>query len=641
MPEAPFRSDTPNTYAETRASILSAKSGLPYPVNGKATAMPSTGATPPPHPARSEFPELSELNMGGGGGGGFDFGASTILSERSGGQSILSRNEPGPGAPSIASMNFDTEVNHHNYNHDGNGDDDGASATSSVTKGAPTTVQPGHSELSLQDMSIAATSAIAKERKGRRRRSNNSRDADELSDIHEADDASTSTAARARAKAVGLFFAEQREREQERALMNGGGFHDASIEVRHVTTVTDDAFDDRRFDKVDTGHQVFGLGASPSMHSTPVLAHSAVASVLNPSNVGSAVSFNHRPSPQPPSPPPQLTANAMPLQHDPMPEFGHHLAAAADDDDDINTNPSIIQGPIGHHQPPANWAIANDYGSGGGGGGGGSGSGGDRDRDLDRSLNLGLDEEMRRTSISPRPNSRLASPHPGKDEGYISAANPMGSPGTATPVQGMRGDAGMGAIDDMLSDAELYGHQRNRLGSGNSHGMPSPLYDSSTGRGIERIESKDIVALMEHVYFPTFFFFFFFFFSFLFTDSGTQLTVRDAQRNARDTEILVTLVRSAAEMRNSFEDMKKALADQRHGIVSDVDQNTERSVQKILQGPRPLPPSTPRRSRYSKSDEDAEDEATQNRAKRASVFRRALKGLSMGSSKDLERIEEM
>lgn len=497
MPEAPFRSDTPGTYAETRASILSAKSGLPYPANGKATAMPSTGTTPPPHPAHSEFPELSELNMGGGfdlgGGGGAGGGASTILSDRSGAQSVLSRNEPGAGAPSIASLNFDTEVNHRSRDHDGAGDgDDGASVISSVARGAPTTVQPGYSELSLQDMSIAATSVIAKERKGRRRRSN--RDLDELSDIREADDAaSTSTASRAKAKAVGLFFAEQREREQERALMNGGGFHDSSIEVRHVTTVTDRAFDDdRRFDKVDTGHQVFDLGANPSMRSTPVLAaHSAVASVLNPSNVGSALSFNHRPSPppqQPPSPPPQLSATAMPLQHDPMPEFGHHLAD--DDDEDINTNPSIIQGP-GHHHQPANWAIANDYAG-----------------DRDRSLNLGPDEDLRRTPISPRPNSRLASPPLGKDEGYISAANPMGSPGTATPIQGMRGDAGMGAIDDMLSDAELYGHQRSRLGSGNSHGMPSPLYDSSTGRGIERIESKDIVALMEHVCFLALLFFF-------------------------------------------------------------------------------------------------------------------------------------
>jgi hypothetical protein len=93
-------------------------------------------------------------------------------------------------------------------------------------------------------------------------------------------------------------------------------------------------------------------------------------------------------------------------------------------------------------------------------------------------------------------------------------------------------------------------------------------------------------------------------------------------------------------MRNSFEDMKRALADQRQGIVNDVDQNTERTVQKLIQGPRPLPPPAPRRPRYSKSDEDREAE-DEGRAKRASVFKRALKGLSMGSSKDLERIEEM
>ena len=94
-------------------------------------------------------------------------------------------------------------------------------------------------------------------------------------------------------------------------------------------------------------------------------------------------------------------------------------------------------------------------------------------------------------------------------------------------------------------------------------------------------------------------------------------------------------------MRNSFEDMKKALADQRRDIVNDVDINTERSVQKVLQGPRPLPPSTPRKARYTKSEEDAEEAEGVQRAKRASVFKRALKGLSMGSSKDLERIEEM
>jgi hypothetical protein len=29
--------------------------------------------------------------------------------------------------------------------------------------------------------------------------------------------------------------------------------------------------------------------------------------------------------------------------------------------------------------------------------------------------------------------------------------------------------------------------------------MGSPLYDASTGHGIDRIESKDIIALMQHV----------------------------------------------------------------------------------------------------------------------------------------------
>jgi hypothetical protein len=73
--------------------------------------------------------------------------------------------------------------------------------------------------------------------------------------------------------------------------------------------------------------------------------------------------------------------------------------------------------------------------------------------------------------------------------------------------------------------------------TGFSQDISSPLYDISTGEGMDRLQSKDIVALMDH------------------------LTVRDAQRNARDTEILVTLVRSAAEMRESFEDMKKFISE--------------------------------------------------------------------------------
>ncbi len=118
----------------------------------------------------------------------------------------------------------------------------------------------------------------------------------------------------------------------------------------------------------------------------------------------------------------------------------------------------------------------------------------------------------------------------------------------------------------------------------------------------------------------------------------TQLTVRDAQRNARDTEILVTLVRSAAEMRNSFEDMKRFIADQDKMIVETTDKNTERSVQKILQGPRPQPLGTPRGPRRTATEEEMIDDLP---AKRRNVFRRALKGLGSRSSNDLAKIEDM
>jgi hypothetical protein len=91
----------------------------------------------------------------------------------------------------------------------------------------------------------------------------------------------------------------------------------------------------------------------------------------------------------------------------------------------------------------------------------------------------------------------LASPQL-KDEGYMS--NPPVSAGNITPLSQMRKDGvDLGGLDEMLSEAGFYGARSTRNVSGNSHGMPSPLYDSSTGHGMERIQSKDIVALMEHV----------------------------------------------------------------------------------------------------------------------------------------------
>lgn len=117
-----------------------------------------------------------------------------------------------------------------------------------------------------------------------------------------------------------------------------------------------------------------------------------------------------------------------------------------------------------------------------------------------------------------------------------------------------------------------------------------------------------------------------------------QLTVRDAQRNARDTEILVTLVRSAAEMRNSFEEMKKFIAEQDNILVDAGNRQHDRIIQKIvLGGPRPQPAGKPSFTRMSSAEEEAEDA----QQKKRNVFRRALKGLSSRNQNDIGKIEEM
>lgn len=98
----------------------------------------------------------------------------------------------------------------------------------------------------------------------------------------------------------------------------------------------------------------------------------------------------------------------------------------------------------------------------------------------------------------------------------------------------------------------------------------------------------------------------------------------------------MTLVRAAAEMRNSFEDMKRMLGDTEDAIITGTQKNTERSLQKVINGPRPLPPSG---SRSLRGSQDGTVDDLPN--KRRNVFRRALKGLSMRSSNDLAKIEDM
>ncbi len=90
-------------------------------------------------------------------------------------------------------------------------------------------------------------------------------------------------------------------------------------------------------------------------------------------------------------------------------------------------------------------------------------------------------------------------------------------------------------------------------------------------------------------------------------------------------------------MRNSFEGMKRLLADTEDVIITEVQGNTEKSVQKVINGPRPIPQSAPRSLRQGSQDGMLEDIPN----KKQNVFRRALKGLSMKSSNDLGKIEEM
>ncbi|KAK4865176.1 hypothetical protein LT330_001799 [Penicillium expansum] len=301
-------------------------------------------------------------------------------------------------------------------------------------------------------------------------------------------------------------------------------------------------------------------------------------------------------------------------------ESPHADAESQESESEINTNPSIIQGPIGgvaqadhwgydSRSPPADHYYDTQIGG---------------SKGLNAEQQIGLDAEYYQTaqnifggddysahSGDNQPRPLFGTPPGAKDEGYVSAANPM-SPSIGTPKQGSRGlvgadAAGMGSFDSPAGADDPFASGHERHFSGYSHGVGSPLYDSATGRGIERIQSQDIVALMDH------------------------LTVRDAQRNARDTEILVTLVRSAAEMRTSFEQMKRFIADQDDLIMDTSDRGHERT-HKALGGPRPLPPSASRNRQLNTADEEA---------KRKSIFKRALKGLSLKSGSDLTKIEGM
>lgn len=463
-------------------------------------------------------------------------------------------------------------------------------------------------------------------------------------------------------------------------------------DAKRFTMLTDDSFLDRRTEDGDLGEQdvrdVSGGRLNPNLMNTPTGVESAVASLMDPSTVSSnALSSANSPRKsngtysdrmqaqlQPPlyegstmsqnmpsqdrwaaikgharhlsnstdqsprqSPvrdardihsideQPVLGTSGLPVADDPMPEIGHY-----DSKSDLTTNPSIIRGPLGGDATgKSTWpytpepeqheafgqgeygkkalAAAAAVGAAGGAATLAAAHAARQPRVEDERMELDRDGVNARSPGYP-------------DEGYATDARTR-SGGAITPRQEHQVYSkkdiedyhrAMDAQD--LGDEDPFGADSKHLRhfSGDSHGMESPLYDASTGKGLDRIQSKDIVALMDH------------------------LTVRDAQRNARDTEILTSLVRSAAEMRSSFDEMKKFIAEQDRLIMQNTDRDAEYTAQKVLSGPRPQPlgsPRTPRRT--TQSEEEIQ-------TKRKGVLQRALKGLTKGkSSKDLARIEDM
>ncbi|KAF7544827.1 hypothetical protein G7046_g9703 [Stylonectria norvegica] len=192
------------------------------------------------------------------------------------------------------------------------------------------------------------------------------------------------------------------------------------------------------------------------------------------------------------------------------------------------------------------------------------------------------------------------------DEGYMSNG-PNRTPDMDTKGKGLDLSGPTNALGG--PDSYYVPKDHGRHMSGMSQGMADPFYDASTGQGIDRIENKDIVALMQH------------------------LMVRDAQRSARDTEIVALLMNTALDMRNSFREVKDIIQDTGDDVIFAGVENTEK-LQKSINGPRPYPGT---RSIQSASQVDTLNEA----AKKKNLWKRALQGLSAKGTSDLSRIEDM
>jgi hypothetical protein len=152
--------------------------------------------------------------------------------------------------------------------------------------------------------------------------------------------------------------------------------------------------------------------------------------------------------------------------------------------------------------------------------------------------------------------------------------------------------------DVETAQEDASGGESGRSLDGDSNSISFTLYDSTLSRGVDPIRSRVVFTRMDH------------------------LTVRSAQRNVRDSEILITLVRSAAETRHDFENMKSFIAEQDRKTMTsrDIHDTTTKYEQE-------LPPSkdiAALRFKYlDKLDRDIRESTTNGPVALATVIEQA------------------
>ena len=231
-----------------------------------------------------------------------------------------------------------------------------------------------------------------------------------------------------------------------------------------------------------------------------------------------------------------MGTSGLPVADDPIPEIGHGLNS----DSEISTNPSIIQGPMGGYQPDNldHWpnkptptlvkgeatsrskesnahqslkAAAANFLTTAAIASAGHSSPERQDQSRDLSIKDGYQPAVGE-QYSPNKNhdfgavrdsymTRDTIPSPSHDEGYGTGPGPqMGADSPAMSFNKAKAFDDDG-LDGMTDDDDPFmgqSHARH-MSSGMAHGMGEPLYDSATGEGRDRIQSKDIVHLMDHV----------------------------------------------------------------------------------------------------------------------------------------------